>query len=179
VSRPVVVDASAALVLLLEQAGSSRVRDRISSWKAAGVALHVPTHFWLEVANSLLRRHRLPASVAVEALHRLDELGLETVEVSRPLLLVATDLAERHDLSAYDATYLALAQTLDAALLSGDARLLAAAGPRAVQIGVGGHKLSEMRASYSGTPTWAGYGEIGQYLASLRARTLESKPASR
>jgi hypothetical protein len=122
---------------------------------------------------------RIRASVVIEGLHRLDELGFETVEVGRPLLLLATDLAERHGLSAYDATYLALAETLDSALLSGDARLLAAAGPRAVRAGVGGHEVSDARAAYEGSSTWAAYSEIGQYLAGLRAQALESNAAPR
>ena len=53
----VVVDASVALTLVVSEAGSGSVRDQLRAWRRAGVDLHVPAHFWLEVGNSLMRRH--------------------------------------------------------------------------------------------------------------------------
>ena len=169
-NRTVVVDASAALSLVLRQAGSAGVERKIASWRRAGVSLQVPSHFWLEVANSLLRRHRLPASIVIEALHRLDELGPETVELSRPLLLLALDAAERHGLSQYDATYLALAELVDGQVVTSDRQLLAAAGKRGISVDGMEHRLAEEVAGYAApAPTWPRYRETSAYLARLRA----------
>ena len=171
----VVVDASAMLTLVLEQEGAIEVRRQIEAWQRAGTSLRVPSHFWLEVANTFARRRRLPASDAVELIHRFDELGLETVEISRPILLLAIDSAEQHGLSSYDAAYLALAETLDAPLYSADERLLRAAGDRAIPARASRHRVSDRPARYGGpsASTWPRYREISAYLATLRTRARD------
>ena len=96
----------------------------------------------------------------------LDEFSTRTVEVDRPLWLLALDRMVQHELSAYDATYLALAEALEARLLTLDASLSAAAGSRAFPVGP--HRLAETRAAYvtrSPSEVWS---EFGDYLASLR-----------
>ena len=168
-SAGVVIDASAALSMLLSEAGSVAVRRLLSEWRRGGLTVYVPSHFWLEVANSLLRRHRLAAPLAVAVVHRLDELALETVELSRPAILLAIDLAERHGLSLYDATYLALAESVDGGLLTSDRPLLEAAGDRGVPVTGDQHRLSERRTTYGRTPAWPNYREISAFLAKLRA----------
>jgi len=170
-----VIDASAALTLLLAQTGSVIVRETLAGWRRAGVTVQVPSHFWLEVPNSLRRRHGLPASIAIEAIHRLDEVGLETVDLSRPMTLLALHLAEQHGLTTYDAAYLAVAQTADGMLLSADGDLLHAAGDRAIPVAGGNHRLAERAATYEGTrATWPSYGGTSAYLARLRAEAGKS-----
>jgi predicted nucleic acid-binding protein len=174
----VILDASVAITFLLRQRGFEGVDRKIEQWLAQGVELTVPMHFWLEVSNALVRRHGLTGVQLMEAIHRLDELGLVSIPIDRPLLLLALDRAERHGLTAYDAAYLALAETLDARLYSTDRALLAAAGSRG--LGANGeteHKLSEARAPYRAErrPTWPDYSGASAYLAKLRAEA--SRPA--
>ena len=107
-----------------------------------------------------------------EAIHLLDRLGLETVDLDRPTILSAVDLAERHDLTPYDAMYLALADSIDGALMTFDRALRAAAGVRAV--GVDGHRLSEASAPYEHDVTWPNYKGASAYLATLRAEAREA-----
>jgi predicted nucleic acid-binding protein len=165
-----VVDASAALNLVLSESGSVVVRAKLEAWRRARFSVQVPSHFWLEVANALIRRHRLPSSLVIAAIHGLDELGLETIELSRPLVLLALDLADRHGLSMYDAAYLALAESVDGELLTADQGLLAAASRhRAVAVPGEAHRLSEELPSYSRRqPTWPRYRGTSAYLARLR-----------
>lgn len=73
------------------------------------------------------RAGRLPARRADAALADLADLSLERAPHG-PLLRRIWDL--RHNLSAYDASYVALAESLDTLLLTGDERLARAPGIR-------------------------------------------------
>lgn len=168
----VVFDASIAITFALRQRGVDEVDRRIEGWLARRVQMCVPTHFWLEVSNVLVRRHRLNGARVMEAIHTLDELGISTIPVDRPLLLLALDRAERFGLTTYDAAYLALAETLDATLYTSDRALLAAAGPRGLPVaGAADHRLSETPAAYGAErrPTWPDYSGASAYLSKLRA----------
>jgi predicted nucleic acid-binding protein len=137
----------------------------------------VPSHFWLEVTNGLVRRHRMSGNHLMEAVHRLDEIGLTTVEFDRPLLLLAMDLAERHALTMYDAAYLAIAESLGARLFSADADLVAAAGSRGLSPSdLSDHRLSETPEEYQveRRSTWPDYSGASAYLAKLRAEASRS-----
>jgi predicted nucleic acid-binding protein len=176
VTTTVVFDASVAITFLLRQQGVDEVKRRIVGWLAHRVELSVPSHFWLEVGNTLVRRHRLTGDRMMEAIHTLDELGIATVQVDRPLLLLALDRAERFGLTTYDAAYLALAETLDATLYTSDRALLAAAGSRGLAVaGATDHRLSEVPATYGleRRPTWPDYSGAAAYLAKLRTEATQ------
>ncbi len=83
------------------------------------------------------------------------------------MLLLALDAVARHGLSAYDATYLALAEAADAELLTADAALATAAGARARLVGPG--RIGESPGSYAAGP-WTDWPGAASYLADLRAR---------
>lgn len=173
----VVIDASIAVTRIRRQAGWDDVNQRVATWQRTGTRLVVPSHFWLEVSNGLMRRHGLRGSQVMEAIHRLDEIGLETVVVDRPILLLALDRAERFALTTYDAAYLAVAEALDASLYTSDRALLAAAGTRGLAVdGSPGHRLSEVKASYGPErpSTWPDYSGASAYLASLRAEATRA-----
>jgi predicted nucleic acid-binding protein len=163
-----VVDASAAISVVRREPDGERVRSVLAS--AAAAELHVPDHFWLEVANVLGRGSRGAVAAIAERIRVLDELGLITDAIDRPLVLLTLDAMARHGLTAYDAAYLALAIALDADLLTLDARLAMAAGERDV-LGTRGRGVSEEPAAYgldAPLATWAGF---GAYLAKLRAES--------
>ncbi|MBA2382232.1 MAG: type II toxin-antitoxin system VapC family toxin [Chloroflexi bacterium] len=167
----VVLDASIAITKVMQQVGAADVERRLRRWVATGTRLIVPSNFWLEVANALIRRHRVSGALLMETLFELDELGLETEEGGRPLLLLAMDRAERFGLMTYDATYLALAELVDATLYTSDRALLAAAGTRGLALDAGGeHRLSETAGRYGEPrrPTWPDYSGASAYLAQLR-----------
>lgn len=176
-----VIDASVALALLREEAGSGRVKALLSSWSMAQYELLVPSHFWLEVSNSLIRRHRWSGEEVVEGLVRLDEVGLLTIALDRPMLLFALERMASLRLSAYDAVYLCLAIAEDARLATLDGALAAAAGDLGVVVGDDqGRRLSESTTPYQRTPladaasTWSRSAVVGAHIAELRRRTLAS-----
>lgn len=171
--RPLVLDASAAVAVARSEVEGSTVTARIVARTQAGSRVVVPSHFWLEVANALLRRHRWTSAACFEAIYELDRLGLETVDLDRPTLLLAVDIAERHGLMPYDAMYLALTESIDGELMTFDRALRAAAGARVVRA-VGRHRLSESAAPYEHDVTWPRYKGASAYLAKLRVEAREA-----
>ena len=116
------VDASAALSALLN-AGSARSA-------LASEQLHAPHLIDSEVANGLRRMvaaEQLAADSAWTALDTFRRLGMTRYPVFS-LLDRVWEL--RDNLSAYDASYVALAELLDCSLLTADARLSRAPGVR-------------------------------------------------
>jgi predicted nucleic acid-binding protein len=118
----IVADASAAVSALLN-AGPAR--------RALGDAqLHAPHLIDSEIANALHRQvaaRRLEADAAWTALDRWRRLGI-TRYPAVGLLERVWEL--RESVSAYDASYIALAEFLDCSLLTADARLGRAPGSR-------------------------------------------------
>lgn len=117
----IVLDASAALELVLRTAAGAAVGRRIAP---ASETLHAPHVIDLEVAQ-VLRRYaaarQLTAGRAAEALE--DFLDLDVNRYSHDLLLPRIwDL--RANVTAYDAAYLALGEALGAPVLTRDRRLL-------------------------------------------------------
>lgn len=166
-AEALVVDASAAISILRREEDGEAVRRVIRS---APPRLLVPEIFWVEVTNVLVRRHTYSMDSALEAIAELDDLGLVTVQSSRGVLLGCLALMVEHGLSAYDATYLALAESVNAELLTLDRQLAVAAGERAVKLGPS--DVREARPPYRLQP-WITWDEAAQYLTAVRQATLE------
>jgi predicted nucleic acid-binding protein len=116
----IVLDASALLELLLVTDKGGEVAERIA---APEETLHAPHLIDLEVAQVLRRyvaRRQLDEVRASQALEDLQDLDLNRYPHD---VLLGRIWELRHNASAYDAAYLALAETLGAPLLTSDARL--------------------------------------------------------
>ena len=161
--QPLILDASIAIAILRGEPHAAEWLDRIKRQVASNGKLQVPSLFWLEVVNVLLRRYRLQPSDVLEAIVELEATGVETVELDRPMLLLVLDAVARHDLTAYNAAYLAVAVATDGALMTADARLAAATADE------GGRAVRESPASYRST-TWIDWPGAASYLRDLRAR---------
>ena len=118
----IVVDASAALSALLN-AGPARSA-------LASEQLHAPHLIDSEVASGLRREvaaQRLDADAGWTALDTLRRLGMTRYPV---FALLDRVWELRENLSAYDASYVALAELLGCSLMTADGRLGRAPGPR-------------------------------------------------
>jgi predicted nucleic acid-binding protein len=126
----IVLDASAAIDWLLQTAVGKQIESRIYS---RGESLHAPHLLDLEVAQVLRRLVRevvVSAPRADQALH--DLLNLRVTRYPHFVFLPHI-WRLRHNLSAYDASYVALAEKLGATLITRDARL-ASASARAASV---------------------------------------------
>jgi len=116
----IVLDASAAVAALLRNGSAREV--------AAREQLHAPHLIDAEVAQTLRRlvaSGRLPVPTGQHLLTQWSALALAR-HPGQPLL--PRIWALRENVSAYDATYVALAETLGCAVLTADARLARAPG---------------------------------------------------
>ncbi len=121
----IVLDASVVIELVLGTEDGREVARRISD---PALTLHVPHLLDVEVAQ-VVRRYVLAGQISAErgasAVEALTALDLER-HPHEPLL--PRIWALRANLTAYDAAYVALAEILDAPLLTRDRRLAAAPG---------------------------------------------------
>ncbi len=129
----------------------------------------MPPLFWLEVVNVLATRYRYPPSAIVEAVYELEQVGIRTADVGRPTTLAVIDAIGRTGLTAYDAAYLVLAESSDAALLTADAHLADGAGDRAILVG-DRRGVGESAAQYEVTRPWPDWPGAVEYLGELRHR---------
>jgi predicted nucleic acid-binding protein len=118
----IVLDASAALLALL---ASGRARQIV-----ADEQLHVPHLIDSELASALRRRVSAGRIDADDAWNALDTWRRLAVARYPVFALLDRIWALRDNVSAYDGSYVALAESLDCALVTADKRLAAGPGVR-------------------------------------------------
>jgi predicted nucleic acid-binding protein len=125
----IVLDASAAVDWLLQTSAGRRIEKRIYS---GNETLHAPHLLDLEVMQ-VLRRLALQGVVSVR---RADEAVRDLLDLRLtryPHLVFLPRIWQlRHNLSAYDAAYIVLAEQLGATLVTRDARLASTSGHAAL-----------------------------------------------
>ncbi|MBE7469126.1 MAG: twitching motility protein PilT [Anaerolineae bacterium] len=121
-----VVDASVGVKLFVNEEGSE-LADRLFARLTAQPApqFYVPDLFYVECANILwkyVRRFGYSPANARQDVADLGALALVTISTA-DLLEPALNLALTHDITAYNASYVALAQQLNLPLITADALL--------------------------------------------------------
>lgn len=117
----IVVDASAAVRALLHDGEARRYLSTESL-----VAPHLVDAEVTQALRRLAARGSVSDTDADRAVRQWSRLGLTRLAVNG---LTSRIWSLRHNLSAYDASYVALAEALDCPLLTADARLANAPGP--------------------------------------------------
>lgn len=128
-----VLDASIAAAWFLPDEQHDAA-DRLMSDLNTTVGL-VPTLFWFETRNLFLmaeRRGRLRSGEAVLLMTQLRGLSLEDAGSGGDGLIL--DLANRYTLTAYDASYVALAKTESLPLATADRKMTDAARREGITI---------------------------------------------
>src|SRR3954453_11213124 len=122
----IVVDASVlANVVGDDGADGDRAREELR-----GEELSVPDLVDVEVVSVLRRRWLAKTLTARRFAAAVDDLGALPADRYPVLPFMPRAYELRANVSAYDATYVALAEQLDCALITADGRLAAAPGPR-------------------------------------------------
>jgi len=128
-SRMICVDASVVLKLVLDEADSEQVHELWSGWLAEGATLIAPCHLAFEV-TSVIRNHVFRRNISAAAGQMAFEAFLvQEIELRHPagLEIRAWELAQRYERpTAYDASYLALAEDAGCELWTADVRLVKA-----------------------------------------------------
>ncbi len=122
----VVVDASLALKWVLDEPYSGEARAVLAEWRARQQRLIAPALFLYEIANAIakrMRRRQLTVEESKEKLLFFLEFG-PALSYLGALHLRALDLMERFKMpAAYDAHYLALAESRPCECWTADERL--------------------------------------------------------
>jgi predicted nucleic acid-binding protein len=116
-----VIDASVAVEWLLRTGRAPRIDSHV-----AGHELVAPEVIDAEFVNALRKRERLGLTTAARATQAVWRWVTAPVERVPHLGLVVGTWRLRHNLSACDAMYVTLAQSLDCQLVTTDRRLAAA-----------------------------------------------------
>ncbi len=130
-----VLDASVAAAWLLPDEQSAEADEVLAMIALDGA--RVPSLLWYEVRNILVmatRRGRLANGEAALALARLRRLPIETVDMTLSDDVDVIKMADEYRLTAYDATYLALARRTPAPLATADKALAAAAAREGIEL---------------------------------------------
>lgn len=125
-SRGWVVDASVGVKPYLPEDLSESAKRLFRTLRAGKLDLFVPDLFYNECANIFLkyvRRFNVPPAHARKSLMNLRSLPLLSTSGSE-IFTSAFNLALDHGISAYDASYVALARKLSAPLITADEKLI-------------------------------------------------------
>jgi predicted nucleic acid-binding protein len=119
-----VLDASVGIKLFVEEEFSDKV-ERLFAKLAEDpqTEIHVPDLFYIECANILLkytRRFDRPLEDSLADIRDLNSLDLKITSTNE-LIEDALQLAEKKNLTAYDACYAVLARKLELPLVTADA----------------------------------------------------------
>ena len=120
-----VLDASAVLELLLATATGERIGRRLQD---AGETPCAPHLVDVEVSHALRRFERVGALSAVRGAEALADLAEFPLTRFPHEHLLGRIWELRHDVTAYDAAYIALAEALHATLVTCDVKLASARG---------------------------------------------------
>lgn len=120
-----VLDASAAVDWLLGTPAGERMERRIYARNDTLHTVHLLDVEFAQVLRRLVREGRLTPKRAGEA---IEDLAALRITRYAPVLLLDRIWRLRQNLSAYDAAYVALAEALNAPLITRDQRLAAAPG---------------------------------------------------
>ncbi len=124
----IVADASAVVEVLLNTPSGAGIRDLLF---ASGETIHVPHLLDLEILQ-VLRRYAKAAEIGNARIERALEVYADMGLNRYPHMALFHRIWElRHNFTAYDATYVALAEALDAPLITRDRALASGSVHRA------------------------------------------------
>ncbi|MGC8932284.1 MAG: type II toxin-antitoxin system VapC family toxin [Candidatus Methanodesulfokora sp.] len=119
----VVIDSSAAAKWYLTEDESEEMKLLRGEILAGRVEAHVPSLFFVELANLLRYARGLSSDDVINGVRAAMSIGL-VVHNFDEVLDKAVEIAFRNNLTIYDSVYAALAEILDATLLTYDEKLL-------------------------------------------------------
>jgi predicted nucleic acid-binding protein len=121
-----VIDASVGIKLLITEDNSDAAENLMAGiTEIPGSFIYAPDLFYTECANVLwkyVQRCNYPEKEAQKSLDRLYALGFKVIE-SGSILAKALQIAVKHNISIYDACYVATSVYVSSPLVTSDERL--------------------------------------------------------
>jgi len=124
----IVIDASAVLELVLRTEKGKKVEARVL---VSEESLHAPHLIDVEVTQALRRLVQLKEIKAERAKQALDDHAALNIKRADHVDMLERLWELRQSITAYDATYVALTEVLDAPLITCDSKLARSHGHRA------------------------------------------------
>lgn len=123
-----VVDASVVAKWFNRGEDLEEESDRLrTAWVNDEVRLEAPSHLQFEVANSIWKNPNVPARTAGSLAKALVEIAPKLHNLTEIMAEQTMSLAQRRDITFYDASYLTLARLLSLRLVTADDDQLRAA----------------------------------------------------
>jgi predicted nucleic acid-binding protein len=123
-----VIDTNIAIKLLIPDPLSTKAETLFLHLQQPQSQFFIPDLFYIELTNVLwkyVRTNQYPADQVQTALQRIQSLPLN-VTPTKDLMIEAANLSLKHNISAYDAAYVALSQRINVPLLTLDNKLVTA-----------------------------------------------------
>jgi predicted nucleic acid-binding protein len=118
----VVLDTSVVAKWFLEEEGSERAVKIRDDFLKGGQPIVLCDLTLYELGN-LLRFKDFASGEIADALGSLFDLGVDIVVPTKNILSIAAEIAEKHELTFYDASFIALAQELQFKLKTADQKI--------------------------------------------------------
>ena len=118
-----IADASVVYKWYVTENETREALDLLEDFNSGIEKLAVPDLILYELANALRYSRKLNAKDVESALENFTSLGMEIITPNEALLKEAVRLAINHDVTVYDAVYVALAKSLGCELITADKKL--------------------------------------------------------
>lgn len=123
-----IVDASIALKWFLKEENSDKAERLLNLHIESDILLVIPELFFYEVINGLGYKKATPENLK-KAVTDLFDLQLHCENISEKIMIRTAEISLEYNLTIYDATYMALAEKLNAKLVTADKPILLAKHP--------------------------------------------------
>lgn len=121
--KDLVLDASVAVKWFVVEEGRPKARKILKDLQAGQVHIYVPQIFFFEVANVFSFHVGINENDLAKYLEFLFSSGIESELTTKELISSSLDLSKQRKITSYDASYVALAQSLKVDLITADKKL--------------------------------------------------------
>lgn len=120
----VILDASIALKWFLKEKDSGLADNILEKLEKEELKIFIPQIFFFEVVNVVKTKAESTSYDVLKVINKIFSLNLNTEKVDLNLLKKANFYAQKHNLSIYDASYIALAKINNAILITADEKMV-------------------------------------------------------
>ncbi len=120
-----IIDASVLIKFFVVEVLSSKAEQLLTRVEEGGVTLFAPDLIYVEVGNTLWKKHRLRELTQSEV-GKITDLVISIplkVESSKALFPLAIDIAIAYEVTVYDALYLSMAKIYETQMITADRKL--------------------------------------------------------